>query len=111
LCAHFPVSNRRDTLDASLFHQPAEITMKLLKRRVALLAAVALFASSVEIARAAELTEAKFQKLHKQLRPAKDEPWLTIPWRISLLEAQQAAAKNGKPIFIWAMDGHPLGCT
>jgi hypothetical protein len=59
---------------------------------------------------AAELTDARFQQLHKELQPG-DEPWLTIPWKIALLNAQQIAAKEDKPIFIWAMDGHPLGCT
>ena len=29
----------------------------------------------------------------------------------AVLNAQQIAAKEDKPIFIWAMDGHPLGCT
>jgi hypothetical protein len=60
---------------------------------------------------AGELTEAKFRELHAELRPSPDEPWRTIPWKIDLLEAQRAAAEQHKPIFIWAMDGHPLGCT
>jgi hypothetical protein len=60
---------------------------------------------------AGELTEAKFRELHAELQPAPDEPWRTIPWKIDLLEAQRAAAEEQKPIFIWAMDGHPLGCT
>jgi hypothetical protein len=60
---------------------------------------------------AEELTEAKFKQLHAELQPAPDEPWRTIPWKIALLDAQQTAAKENKPIFIWAMDGHPLGCT
>ena len=60
---------------------------------------------------AAELTDAKFQRLHKLLRPAPDEAWRTIPWKIALLDAQRKAAEEQKPIFIWAMDGHPLGCT
>ena len=59
----------------------------------------------------AELTDAEFKRLHKQLQPAPDEPWRTIPWKISLIDAQKTAAKEKKPIFIWAMDGHPLGCT
>lgn len=58
-----------------------------------------------------ELNDEEFQRLHEQLRPAVDEPWRTIPWKISLLDAQRTAAKEQKPIFIWAMDGHPLGCT
>ncbi|MGY8732822.1 MAG: hypothetical protein ACKVK0_11830 [Pirellulales bacterium] len=57
------------------------------------------------------LTEQRFHQLHKQLQPAADELWRTIPWRTSLLEAQQLAITEKKPIFIWAMDGHPLGCT
>ena len=60
---------------------------------------------------AEELSEAEFQTLWTSLQPEPDQPWRTIPWRISLLEAQAAAAEQGKPIFIWAMDGHPLGCT
>ena len=73
--------------------------------------ATVLFVSLNSKTRAEELSDAKFTELHKKLQPAKDEPWLTIPWRIALLDAQKTAAKEGKPIFIWAMDGHPLGCT
>jgi len=58
-----------------------------------------------------ELTEEKFQELHQSLQTSADEPWRQIPWEISLLNAQNTAAKSQKPIFIWAMDGHPLGCT
>jgi hypothetical protein len=39
------------------------------------------------------------------------ETWRTIPWKVSLIEAQAIAVRDRKPIFIWAMDGHPLGCT
>ena len=58
-----------------------------------------------------QLTEARARKLHEQLRPDANDVWLTIPWRIDLLEAQNLAAEEGRPLFIWAMDGHPLGCT
>ena len=57
------------------------------------------------------LTDAKFDELLKVLQPPRNEAWRTIPWKISLLDAQRIAAKENKPIFIWAMDGHPLGCT
>jgi hypothetical protein len=60
---------------------------------------------------AGELTQAEFRRLHEQLQPAPDEPWRTIPWKIALLDAQRTAVKEKKPIFVWAMDGHPLGCT
>lgn len=60
---------------------------------------------------AADLNAEEFQQLLQELRPDEDEPWRTIPWKVDLLEAQQLAAQQQKPLFIWAMDGHPLGCT
>ena len=60
---------------------------------------------------AGELTLDEFQALHRQLQVASDKPWRTIPWKTALLDAQETAAREAKPIFIWAMDGHPLGCT
>jgi len=57
------------------------------------------------------LTAGDFETLHRQLQPSGDEAWRTIPWKTSLLDAQAVAAAGNKPIFIWAMDGHPLGCT
>lgn len=57
-----------------------------------------------------ELTESRFKELAAELQPG--EPlWRSIPWRVSLLQAQRDAIAQQKPIFIWAMDGHPLGCT
>lgn len=52
----------------------------------------------------------EFEKLHKELQPPKDEAWLSIPWKTNLLEARDAAAEQKKPILLWSMDGHPLGC-
>lgn len=80
--------------------------MMLVRTFVAWLAFVACAATHAE-----ELTEASFRELHKQLQPDADETWRTIRWKISLLDAQRTAARERKPIFIWAMDGHPLGCT
>ncbi|MEZ6117445.1 MAG: hypothetical protein R3C28_12835 [Pirellulaceae bacterium] len=54
-------------------------------------------------------TDAKYRELLKLLQPG-DELWRSIPWQIDLLEAQRMAATAQKPIFIWAMDGHPLSC-
>ena len=79
------------------------------KLTVFLSLATALVSNCSELS-AADLSDFEFERLHKTLQPG-DEPWLTIPWKISVLNAQQTAAKEDKPIFIWAMDGHPLGCT
>lgn len=59
---------------------------------------------------AQSLDEAIFRELHAQLNPAA-EAWKAIPWKTDLLQAQRTAAQSKKPLFIWAMDGHPLGCT
>ena len=56
------------------------------------------------------LSVQEFEKLHKELQPPADEAWLSIPWKTSLLEARDLAAEQKKPILIWSMDGHPLGC-
>lgn len=57
------------------------------------------------------IDEAPFQKMLKEIRPKADEDTFdTIPWQISLWNARILAAKEGKPILLWEMDGHPLGC-
>ncbi len=57
-----------------------------------------------------ELSESEFRKLHSEIVPA-TPAWKSIPWYADLISAQRAAIKQSKPIFIWSMDGHPLGCT
>ena len=52
----------------------------------------------------------EFRALHDKLRPPVDEAWRRIPWKASLVEAQNIAAREKKAIFIWSMDGSPLGC-
>lgn len=76
-----------------------------------IIAFCALLVMYPSFAAAGELTEVEFQRLHKQLQVSADKPWRTIPWKTAMLDAQQTAAQQAKPIFIWAMDGHPLGCT
>jgi len=56
------------------------------------------------------LTDAEFKKLHQELQPPKDELWRSVPWKVSILDARDQAAKEGKPIFVWVASGEPLGC-
>lgn len=42
---------------------------------------------------------------------AAEDRWLQVPWRLNLMEACQEAERTGKPLYLWVMDGHPLGCT
>jgi hypothetical protein len=56
------------------------------------------------------LSNEDFRKLHDELRPRRDELWRSIPWKTSLLEARDLAVRERKPLFMWSMNGSPLGC-
>ena len=42
---------------------------------------------------------------------AEEMKWASIPWQTDLWEARKLAAAENKPIFLWAMNGNPLGCV
>lgn len=50
-------------------------------------------------------------KVASVLPTAEEEKWLTIPWRTNLFGARKEASEKGLPIFMWMMNGHPMGCT
>ena len=56
------------------------------------------------------LTDTNFPTIYDALQPPKVEPWKSIPWHISLVEAARQAEKEGKSVFLWQADGWPLGC-
>lgn len=67
------------------------------------------FLTGVTNARAAD---EPLDSLLKVIKPAPDEDrWAKIAWRTDLWEARKEAAAAGKPILLWEMDGHPLGCV
>jgi hypothetical protein len=54
----------------------------------------------------------QFQALHTAVTPrGETERWMEIPWESDLWTARQRAVAEGKPLLMWIMDGHPLGCT
>ena len=40
-----------------------------------------------------------------------EQMWRRIPWRDALGGAVLEADELGKPVLLWAMNGHPLGAT
>lgn len=56
------------------------------------------------------LADANFPIIFDALQPPRVEPWKSIPWHISIVEAAHQAEKEGKPVFLWQADGWPLGC-
>ena len=54
----------------------------------------------------------QFEKVRAVIKPNQGEDlWTRIPWMTDLWQARKIAADQGKPILLWEMDGHPLGCT
>ena len=52
----------------------------------------------------------EFTRLHRSIVPIR-EHWMDIPWETDLQEARGRAMRERKPLLMWVMDGHPLGCT
>jgi len=77
---------------------------------IPLLAATLLPAAAVHAA-APVPTPAQFDKIQALIKPAEEAKWEQIPWMASLWQARIKAAKEGKPILLWEMDVHPLGCV
>ena len=69
-------------------------------------------AGDAEEQSAPALDPQRFRELHAALQvdPA-TEAWRSAGWRTSLGAARIEAAAAGRPLFLWAMNGHPLGCT
>ena len=51
------------------------------------------------------------QRIAEILPTREDEKWLSIAWRTDLIQARLDAQRDSKPIFMWIMNGHPMGCT
>jgi len=61
---------------------------------------------------AQELTERSYERLKRKILPQEDEgAWTGVPWRAAFGAAVAEAREKGKPVLLWAMNGHPLGCT
>jgi hypothetical protein len=58
------------------------------------------------------LDEGSFRDVLGQIVARPEESrWREIPWQTDIRDACRIAAETGKPIFLWAMNGNPLGCT
>lgn len=57
-----------------------------------------------------DLTDKTYVALRDYILPkGKELRWQQIPWRPTWAQAVAAAKKENKPIYVWAMNGHPLG--
>ena len=74
-----------------------------------LLSLAPLIAQDPDPARELDATTASL--LRAAVLPTAAEPWQTIAWRTDLAAARDEAERSGRPLFLWTMNGHPLGCT
>lgn len=59
-----------------------------------------------------QLSQAALHAWSEHLAPTDDEDrWRQIPWRQSVGDGLTDAARAKKPMLLWLMNGHPLGCT
>jgi hypothetical protein len=81
--------------------------------RRAALAATLLWCAALGAARAAaQPTEARCAEVRGSVLPTEDElAFAAIPWHTTLSSAALEADREGRPVLLWAMNGHPLGAT
>ena len=60
--------------------------------------------------KAGALSDAQFETIHRYII-GDESKWNKIQWRSDLWLAKIESAKKNKPLFIWAMNGDPLGCV
>ena len=59
-----------------------------------------------------KLTQANRDAWSQTIRPRRVElSYDGIPWHSRLAEGFLAANQAQKPVLLWVMNGHPLGCT
>ena len=51
------------------------------------------------------------ERVDRLLPSAEEDRFLEIDWQTDLLEARAEANEVGKPMFMWMMNGNPLGAT
>ena len=63
-------------------------------------------------AQASRLSERDLPRIRGEVLPTEQElAFYRIGWHAELRSALVAAHRAGKPVLLWAMNGHPLGCT
>jgi hypothetical protein len=59
-----------------------------------------------------ELTDQNYAAWRKHILPDTGEMgWQQIPWAVTFKDGIVSADAAGKPLLLWTMNGHPLGCT
>lgn len=58
------------------------------------------------------INDQQFDQLTKFIQPsASEDKWRETPWIPSIRDGRKMSVAMNKPIFLWAMNGDPLGCV
>ena len=59
-----------------------------------------------------ELDERNYAIWRDHILPSDEElAFQSLPWEVTFADGLAAAAEQHKPLLLWVMNGHPLGCT
>ncbi len=59
-----------------------------------------------------DLNENTYKMWQDFIKPTKKElAWAEIPWRSTFYDGLIDSDQYQKPLLLWVMNGHPLGCT
>ncbi len=50
------------------------------------------------------------ERIASVLPTQEEDRWLEIKWRTNIAAARAEAARENKPVFLWVMNGNPIGC-
>jgi len=68
--------------------------------------------AAAALAQQVEPTEESFPHWKQYLQQsAQEQRWQEIAWHAVFWEGVQHARAQDKPMLLWVMNGHPLGCT
>ncbi|MCP4098529.1 MAG: hypothetical protein GY748_20055 [Planctomycetaceae bacterium] len=92
--------------------KPVFISLVILSCQLAILQNSILAQNTKAITTSSALSAANFDFWRNYIRTSDNElDWQNLPWKLSFHEGLKEGAKLNKPILLWAMNGHPLGCT
>ena len=59
-----------------------------------------------------QLNENTYNMWREFIKPTSQElSWAKIPWRSTFYDGLIDADHEQRPLLLWVMNGHPLGCT
>lgn len=59
-----------------------------------------------------KLTDTNFGMWRDRIKAKESELlWQDFPWQTSFFDGLHQSAAENKPLLLWVMNGHPLGCT